>query len=96
MVTDGNVPVLCSLATLVTVDKSGRMVLPKKVRERLGVEGEGILLMEVKESEVVLKRTQIERSPSKAISKMNLPTGHWSKVEQEIEEGATLDESDDS
>ncbi len=71
------------------------MVLPKKVRERLGVEGEGILLMEVKESEVILRRTAVEKSPSKAISKMNLPTGRWSKVEREIEEGATLSHGDD-
>jgi AbrB family looped-hinge helix DNA binding protein len=78
------------LAKIVSVDKAGRMVLPKKVRERLGIEGEGVLLMEVKDSEVVLRRSTVERSPSKAISKMNLPTGPWNKIESEIEEGATL------
>ena len=83
------------MATIVSVDKSGRMVLPKKVRQKLGVEGEGILLMEVKESEVVLRRTEIEKSPSKAISMMNLPIGPWNRVEREIEEGASSGESDD-
>jgi len=76
------------LETIVSVDKSGRVVLPKDVRKRLGLTGEGMLLMEVKESEVVLKRSEIEKSPSKAISKMNLPAGPWGRVEKEIEEGA--------
>lgn len=71
------------------------MVLPKKIRERLGVKGEGLLLIEVKESEVVLRPTTVERSPSKAISKMNLPTGNWNKIEREIEQGATLDDDHD-
>ncbi len=56
----------------------------------MGIKKEGVLLMEVKEAEVVLRRSTVERSPSKAISKMNLPTGLWNKVEREIEEGATL------
>ncbi len=88
------IPLIWKLATFISVDKAGRMVLPKKVRERLGIEKEGVLLMEVKESEVVLKRSTLEKSPSKAISKMNLPTGLWNKIEREIEEGATLSNND--
>jgi AbrB family looped-hinge helix DNA binding protein len=76
------------LATIISVDKAGRVVLPKDVRKRLGLAGGGILLMELRESEVVLKRSEIEKSPSKAISKMNLPTGRWSRIEKEIEEGS--------
>lgn len=73
---------------MISVDKSGRIVLPKDVRKRLGLDGEGILLIEVKESEVVLKRSEIEKSPSKAISKMNLPAGRWSQIEREIDQGS--------
>jgi AbrB family looped-hinge helix DNA binding protein len=79
-----------ALVKIVSVDKAGRMVLPKKAREQLGIEGDGVLLMEVKDSEVVLRRSTVEKSPSKAISKMRLPTGSWNKIEREIEEGVTL------
>lgn len=88
MVLNHTIPLIDRLETIVSVDKAGRMVLPKDVRERLGLAGEGILMMEVKESEVVLRRSEIEKSPSKAISKMNLPTGRWSRIEKEIEEGS--------
>lgn len=77
------------METVVNIDKAGRLVLPKKARRKLGVSGEGILAVELRESEVVIKRARSERSPSKAISKMSLPAGSWNKIEQEIEEGAT-------
>jgi len=76
------------LETIVSVDKAGRVVLPKDVRQRLGLSGKGVLAMEVKESEVVLKRSATDKSPAKAISKMNLPAGPWSRIEKEIEEGS--------
>ncbi len=80
------------MVTTVPVDKSGRMVMPKKVRESLGIEGEATLSLEVRGSEVVLKRSGIERSPAKAIAKMSLPVGPWNKVEKEIAEGAASDD----
>jgi len=76
------------METIVSVDKAGRVVLPKDVRVRLGLTGRGVLAMEVKESEVVLKRSETDKSPSKAISKMNLPAGAWSRIEREIGEGS--------
>lgn len=80
------------MATVVSVDKSGRVVLPKKVREKLGLVGEGMLLIEVKGSKVLLKRSPMEKSPSRAIAKMNLPVGPWERVEKEIEEGGTIEQ----
>lgn len=77
------------METVVKVDKAGRLVLPKKARMKLGISGEGILAVELRESEVVIKRAKSERSPSKAISKMSLPAGSWNRIEREIEEGAT-------
>jgi AbrB family looped-hinge helix DNA binding protein len=76
------------METVVSVDKAGRVVLPKKAREKLGLSGKGVLAMELRESEIVLKRSSAEKSPSKAIAKMNLPVGRWSRIEKEIEEGA--------
>lgn len=76
---------------MLSVDKAGRVVLPKKIRERLGLVREGVLLMEMKGSEVVLKRSTIEKSPSMAISKLNLPIATWEQVEKEIEEGITME-----
>ena len=78
------------METIIPVDKAGRVVLPKEARRKLGLEGEGVLTLELKESEVVLRRSKAEKSPSKAISKMNLPSGRWSRVEREILEGATV------
>jgi AbrB family looped-hinge helix DNA binding protein len=77
------------METVVTIDKAGRLVLPKKARKRLGISGEGILAVELRESEVVIKRATSERSPSKAISRMSLPAGSWNRIEREIEEGST-------
>ncbi|MGH9919379.1 MAG: AbrB/MazE/SpoVT family DNA-binding domain-containing protein, partial [Nitrososphaerales archaeon] len=74
--------------TVVNVDKAGRLVLPKRVRKKFGLSGNGILAMELRESEVVLRKARSEKSPSKAISKMNLPAGSWNRIEKEIEEGA--------
>lgn len=76
------------METVVNIDKAGRLVLPKKVRRKLGISGRGVLAMELRESEVVIRRARSEQSPSKAISKMSLPAGSWNKIEQEIEEGA--------
>jgi AbrB family looped-hinge helix DNA binding protein len=77
------------MATTVSVDEAGRVVIPKKVRVKLGIDGEGILSIEVRGSELILKRSGIEKSPAKAITKMSLPVGPWNKVEREIEEGAS-------
>jgi len=79
------------MVTMLSVDKAGRVVLPKKIRERLGLVREGVLLMEMRGSEVVLKRSTIEKSPSMAISKLNLPIATWEQVEKEIEEGITME-----
>ena len=81
------VPLVEIVESIVSVDKAGRMVLPKRVRKKLGLSGKGILAMEFRESEVVLRKAKSEQSPSKAISKMSLPTGPWNRIEKEMEEG---------
>ena len=82
------IPLVQIIETVINVDKAGRLVLPKKVRKKIGLSGKGVLAMELRESEVVLRKAKSEQSPSKAISKMNLPTGPWIRIEKEIEEGA--------
>ncbi|MDG6979231.1 MAG: AbrB/MazE/SpoVT family DNA-binding domain-containing protein [Nitrososphaerota archaeon] len=77
------------METVVNVDEAGRLVLPKNARRKLGISGRGILAVELRESEVVIRRARSEQSPSKAISRMSLPAGSWNRVEREIEEGAT-------
>ena len=83
------IPLNLDMVMTIPVDEAGRVVIPKRVRKMLGIAGEDILSIEVRGSEVVLKRSGIERSPAKAIAKMNLPAGPWDKVEREIEEGAS-------
>jgi AbrB family looped-hinge helix DNA binding protein len=82
------IPLVEIVETVVSVDKAGRVVLPKKVRKKFGLSGKGILAMELRESEVVLRKAKSEQSPSKAISKMNVPAGSWNRIEKEMEEGA--------
>jgi len=84
------------MATTVSMDEAGRVILPKKVRKMLGIAGEEILSIEVRGTEVVLRRSGLEKSPSKAITKMNLPVDPWDMVEKEIEKGAASRDDHDA
>ncbi len=84
------------MATTVSMDKAGRVIIPKKVRKTLGIVGEEMLSIEVRGAEVVLKRSGLEKSPSMAIMKMSLPVGPWDTVEKEIEEGAASRDDHDA
>ncbi len=76
------------MARTVEMDKFGRVIIPKEVRDELGV-GEGdIFRLERKDEEILLKPLRLKKNPAKAIAEMNLPVSSWERIEKEIEHGA--------
>ena len=64
------------LATQVTINEQGRLVLPPEARKALGIEGPATLLMIIENDQLVLKRreTMIEelRAPYKALREQGI------------------------
>ncbi len=75
------------MAHLTSVDKAGRLVIPKEMRLKLGLTKGGLVELELGESGLALKPVSRERSAAKAISKMRIPVGPWDQIEREITEG---------
>jgi len=76
------------MARTVEMDKSGRIIIPKEIRDELGV-GEGdVFKLERKDDEILLKPIRLKKNPAEAISEMTLPISSWERVEKEIERGA--------
>jgi len=74
------------------IDKRGRLKLPKKILEILGIQPESDVIIELTESGILI-RPQHEKLPiTKRIEKMRLPTGEWRQVEKEIIEEHLKDE----
>lgn len=40
---------------LITIDESGRVLIPKQVREQLGIKAEAQLSLEIKEGQIILQ-----------------------------------------
>jgi len=71
----------------VEMDKSGRVVIPREIRQALQMSGEQTLLIELRKEEIVLKPLRLKSDPVKAIAEMNLPIAKWEAIEKQIEEG---------
>ena len=71
----------------VEMDKSGRVVIPKEIRQALKISGEQTLLIEIRKEEIVLKPLHLKSDPVEAIAEMNLPIATWEEMEKQIEEG---------
>lgn len=82
---------MIEMADLVSVDESGRLVLPKKIRAKLGLPKGGVAELELRGSEALLRAVSRERSAAKLISEMRLPSGDWKRVEKEIADGAAVE-----
>jgi AbrB family looped-hinge helix DNA binding protein len=63
------------LAQTVKVDRSGRVVLPKNIRERLKIRPGSEVIVEIKDT--ITQR----------IASLRLPVGDWDQMEREIEAG---------
>jgi len=77
------------LAQTVKVDRSGRVVLPKSIRDRLKIGPGSEVVIEVKDKEVTLRRKEQERTTAitERIAALRLPVGEWEQMEREIESG---------
>lgn len=71
----------------VTIDQSGRIMLPEPILNALGVQPESELIIELTEHGVSI-RTQPSATPiTDRLATMNLPVGEWEQMEKEIEAG---------
>ena len=71
------------------IDKFGRVLIPKGLRENAGFHKNSIIIIEEQEHSLVLKPAHNKASDIiEKISKMNLPVEDWGIMEKEIEEGA--------
>jgi AbrB family looped-hinge helix DNA binding protein len=70
----------------VSVDKAGRLVIPKEMRQKLGLDRGGLVELKLGKSGLALKPVSYERSAAKAIARMHLPVAPWEEIEGEIEE----------
>ena len=67
-----------------TIDRSGRIALPDTVLERLGVEPEGQVVVELVENGALIKPKRANGPLTQQIAEMNLPVGDWEQMEAEI------------
>jgi bifunctional DNA-binding transcriptional regulator/antitoxin component of YhaV-PrlF toxin-antitoxin module len=67
-----------------TIDESGRIALPDTVMERLGVEPEGQVVMELVEEGALIKPKLAKGPLTQEIAEMNLPVGDWEQMEADI------------
>jgi len=78
---------MSQMVKTVEMDKSGRVVIPREIRQSLQMSGEQTLLIELRKEEIVLKPLRLKSDPVKAIAEMNLPIAKWEEIEKQIEEG---------
>ena len=69
------------------VDRSGRISLPKPVRELLHLRAGGHVIIELRGKEVTLRAQESAASITDRIAALELPVGDWEQMEREIEVG---------
>lgn len=74
-------------AQTITIDKAGRIALPRQILEALGVQPETELVIELKDIGAVIKPQYPVAPIAERISAMNLPVSDWEVMEEEIEAG---------
>lgn len=70
-----------------TVDRQGRVKLPRQILDALGVQNETEIVIEITASGALIKPRQTLTPITEKIAAMNLPAADWEQMEQEIEEG---------
>ena len=72
---------------VVKIDKSGRIKLPKNMRETFGFLPETDVLIELRDNGIFIK-PKLEMTPiTKRIASMELPGSDWNQMEKETEKG---------
>jgi len=70
-----------------TIDRAGRITLPKQVLDALGVHPEAEVVIELIEAGIVIKPKYPTTPITERIAAMSLPVADWDHMEQEIEAG---------
>ena len=77
---------------IANIDKFGRIVIPKSMRDMLGLEKSGTVFIEDRDNELIIKPVHKKSSDTiRKIAAMNLPVEDWETMEQEITDGALDD-----
>lgn len=71
----------------ITIDRAGRITLPKQILDALGVHPETEVVIELMETGLVIKPKHPITPITERIAAMNLPVAAWDQMEQEIETG---------
>jgi AbrB family looped-hinge helix DNA binding protein len=69
------------------IDRSGRISLPKPVRDFLRLKPGSQVIIEVRGKEVMLRAEEGVTSITNRIAALALPVGDWEQMEREIEAG---------
>lgn len=77
---------------IANIDKFGRIVIPKSMRDMLGLEKSGTVFIEDRNHELIIKPVHKKSGDTiRKIAAMNLPVEDWETMEQEITDGALDD-----
>ena len=69
------------------IDRSGRISLPKPVRDFLHLRAGGHVIIELRGKEVMLRAPESAASITDLIAALALPVSDWAQMEREIEAG---------
>jgi len=69
------------------IDEAGRICLPQRALDALGVHAEAEVLVELTDAGVVIKPKLDSPSITERIGQMNLPVADWDDMEREVEAG---------
>jgi AbrB family looped-hinge helix DNA binding protein len=72
---------------IATLDRSGRISLPKPVRDFLRLKPGSQVIIEVRGKEVTLRAGEGTTSITNRIAALALPVSDWEQMEREIEAG---------
>ena len=75
------------LSQVTKIDKKGRIELPQKMREAIGLFPEKDVLLELTDNGIFIKPKLATTPISQRIADMELPVSDWYQMEREIEEG---------
>jgi len=85
----GYVGIVGAVIDVVVVDEKGRVVIPREVRERLGLsKGSRLLLMELDRDTIVLRKLDVRRLLKVIASEVSEKGIDLEEIEREVEEEA--------
>ena len=71
----------------VKIDEHGRITLPKKIINALGLQLNSEVLLELSETGAIIRGKYSLNPITESIASMNLPVSDWEQMEREIEAG---------